>query len=470
MTNERAGRKPRLFISSTVPEFRDLRSALKYWFEEIGFEVQVSEVSDFEHRPHDTAFEACFNNIRQSDFYVLLIGRDRGSWFDEATATSVTQQEYRVAYESFTTARNPEIVGFIRSGVLDSIDELRRANALGPSDLAFADRFIREVRRSDSPDTAAGFTIPFSSFKDVIDGIHSTLAATRAPLIRQAVEENLRQELEYNLLALVQKHEGRPLFHTWWLNSVRREIVLHKDDIGHERSLNFDQMKKITIYAQTAVPRAAHFVSQALTSAIVSGALLEWDADAKRYKPSALLEYLYDLQDQLAMFRLRSSGLDDAFHRRWFEHWEWSRVHENAAVNVATDDLLRIFGVHDSQANIERLVVSILLHLYRHGDLESVTLRHSSPIEEERAAIDNERPSRAELREWLSSNDVILRVALGDPDDAKRQEANELFAALEEILGADRARLLLYGKPPEPALTSDESIALQAILRERGYL
>ena len=60
--------KPRLFISSTIAEFVDLREALKYWLEEMGFEVQLSEHNDFDRKPEEGTFEACFSNIRDCDY------------------------------------------------------------------------------------------------------------------------------------------------------------------------------------------------------------------------------------------------------------------------------------------------------------------------------------------------------------------------------------------------------------------
>ena len=39
--------KPKIFISSTIYDFQDLRSALKYWFKEYGYEARLSEYNDF---------------------------------------------------------------------------------------------------------------------------------------------------------------------------------------------------------------------------------------------------------------------------------------------------------------------------------------------------------------------------------------------------------------------------------------
>jgi len=39
--------KPKVFISSTIEDFKDLRSAIKYYLEENGFEVATSENADY---------------------------------------------------------------------------------------------------------------------------------------------------------------------------------------------------------------------------------------------------------------------------------------------------------------------------------------------------------------------------------------------------------------------------------------
>ncbi len=59
--------RPRVFVSSTIRDLEDLRDALKFWLEEMGFEVQMSEHNDFERRPEVTTFEACFEAIWESD-------------------------------------------------------------------------------------------------------------------------------------------------------------------------------------------------------------------------------------------------------------------------------------------------------------------------------------------------------------------------------------------------------------------
>src|SRR5215203_3874197 len=90
--------RPRVFVSSTIYDLRDLRSAIKYWLEELGLQVELSEATDFSRRPNQGAFQSCFGVIARCDFYVLLVGGRRGQWYVKDKA-SVTQQEYRTAVD-----------------------------------------------------------------------------------------------------------------------------------------------------------------------------------------------------------------------------------------------------------------------------------------------------------------------------------------------------------------------------------
>jgi hypothetical protein len=87
----------------------------------------MSEYNDMVKPAGANAFEACFESIRQADFYILLIGEKKGSTYSAADHTSVTQQEYREAYTSFQARGRPIPVLFVRADVRDRIDGWVRA-------------------------------------------------------------------------------------------------------------------------------------------------------------------------------------------------------------------------------------------------------------------------------------------------------------------------------------------------------
>ena len=73
--------KPNVFVSSTIYDFADLRSALKYWLEEMGFGVRMSEFNDFVKDSSENSYDACFKAIEECDYYILLIGSSWGIIF-----------------------------------------------------------------------------------------------------------------------------------------------------------------------------------------------------------------------------------------------------------------------------------------------------------------------------------------------------------------------------------------------------
>lgn len=150
---EEAVARPRVFISSTIAEFRDLREALKYWLEELGFEVQLSEHNDFVREPDAGTLEACFNNIRECNYYLLLIGGRQGSMIDPENKLSVTRQEYRTAMGSWEGSGKPKLVTVIRRETMAALRERKAAKIPddAPSaylkDPGFVSEFVSEVRK-----------------------------------------------------------------------------------------------------------------------------------------------------------------------------------------------------------------------------------------------------------------------------------------------------------------------------------
>ena len=65
--------KSKIFIISTIYDFQDLRSDLKYWFQEYGYEAQLSEYNDFQKDLSINSYDACLNAIENCNYYILLI-------------------------------------------------------------------------------------------------------------------------------------------------------------------------------------------------------------------------------------------------------------------------------------------------------------------------------------------------------------------------------------------------------------
>jgi len=114
---------PRVFISSTIYDFKDLRSSLKYWLNENGFDVQLSEQSDFEKNSAKNTYEACFEAISQCDYFILLVGTRVGGLYDKKEKISITRKEYREAYRLAQEGKIKKIITFVRQNVWDVLED-----------------------------------------------------------------------------------------------------------------------------------------------------------------------------------------------------------------------------------------------------------------------------------------------------------------------------------------------------------
>lgn len=219
--------RPKFFISSTIYDFKDLRSALKYYLEQQGAKVYASEYNDFP-KPLDThSYEACLEVLRDSDYFILLIGNRVGGWYDKENKISITRQEYKEAYK-LHEAGKLKIISFVRDEIWDlkeSHNELTKylektvsnekineaiktditknyANKLA-DDADFICDFIKEVGKNTETTQAAklGITPPsgnwinqFKTFDEVISAINAQTIKGK-PVEHSILESLLKKDL-----------------------------------------------------------------------------------------------------------------------------------------------------------------------------------------------------------------------------------------------------------------------------------
>ena len=106
---------PSVFISSTVYDLKDLRSALVHVLRSQGVLAYASEATEFEIHGDRSAVDECFSRIRTSDYYVLVIGGRKGGTLEDGQ--SITRHEYKVAAESFLATGKPVLWMFVRKEI-----------------------------------------------------------------------------------------------------------------------------------------------------------------------------------------------------------------------------------------------------------------------------------------------------------------------------------------------------------------
>lgn len=230
---------PTVFISSTIYDFADLRSALRWWLKENGYTVYASEFNDIGIDISNDSYAACLKAIEDSDYFILLVGSRSGGWYSKDEQISITRAEYEKAYELFTNNGKPIIIPFVRRSLLTIVHdhpELRKVlnNTNGDSDNSsiLLDhgfkkedeaksvlKFIELIKRTEDMKVAnknntsrpqGNWVYPLSSFDDIVDTLQVQMNLKRR-IPEQILSENLSNELSNNMALLLIKMKDKIL-------------------------------------------------------------------------------------------------------------------------------------------------------------------------------------------------------------------------------------------------------------------
>lgn len=322
--------KPRVFVSSTIYDFRDLRSALKFWLEDLGYDIQMSDYADFGKPLDINSYEACFRTIDTCDYFVLLIGSRVGGLYSKPDKISITRAEYRHAYKRFLQQKLI-LVPFVRRELWDiredrkglenylrndfqdtkeldsaEIDEIVKHESKFVTDAAAIFSFIDEVARADEMKAAikAGTGYPkgnwihvFDTFRDVVAALGQSIGVT-TNLRRRSLLANLKHEIKNNLREFLEPNKDTKHLELKNWEYVRSLMVpqLNRDFSG-ESTIDVPTMNSFCILC------LAHTVRQLETTfldeALRSGEFLDYDRDADAYYVGPMQAMLISLRDAI---------------------------------------------------------------------------------------------------------------------------------------------------------------------------
>ena len=297
---------PRVFVSSTIVDLADLRSTIKYFLEESGFEVILSEFPTFPHALNATARLAAVQAIDASDYFVLIVGDRYGSQFDDGI--SVTRAEYRRARQLAAEGRL-QLIPFARGSVFN----FWRHNVESVpdnEDWPLIRAFLTEVA-AERPGVS-NWIHKFNSFRDVADTLGAVLRMSR-PLRRRAMEANLLWELRANIKACHYARAGHPALPIPSVFSAESIPELREDDAGRDAEVDLtnDQARRLTWFWMLAPAGARGLRRKALDDSVASGEFLEFDATSSTFRVGPLQAQLLDLGERIAQFDLTMRGRTD---------------------------------------------------------------------------------------------------------------------------------------------------------------
>lgn len=379
--------KPIVFVSSTIYDFKDLRSALKYWLTEKGYEVRMSERNDFVKDSSKNSYLACLDSIKECDYYILLIGARAGGLFSTDPKITITQREYEYANELAEQGKIKKLLIFVRQSIWD-IREDRRAlqryienelikdegliskaeeiklitnrssSIIKDTDLIF--NFLKEVGKIDDLKKAikTGTEYPkrnwinqFNNFEDIIDVLKIELNANRDIDIKRW-NEILKQEISENLARLSTMVDKKIVPFFLFASMARKKLP---EKFGEQYTLNYKEIISFREFAVAGILQGTLLSTEMIISAINSGVYLKYDSAKGVYTTSNVQRALVDMLNCIKRIKRQkeSFGTNEIVNIVN----KFNQIPAGAGLTLHSDDtlLFMVYAAHDYQYNIYHL-------------------------------------------------------------------------------------------------------------------
>jgi len=420
--------KPSIYISSTIFDFEDIRSALKHWLEEQGYEVLLSEANDFPVNRSKDSYQACLDAIGRCDYFVLFIGSRVGGLFDKDKQISITRKEYQRAYE-LAQQGNIKIISFVRKSVWNyrhcqkelekylkkefcirkEIDEKDIEAILNrPSDFATQAKqiisFIDEVARIEEMREAAdgnktdrpisNWIHAFSTFKEIVDCLKIEFAIddNRKKKLTCLLEKEICENLT-EILIWYEK-EGHVLEACYDGDIIRKEIQGDSQDSSLLNAKDLcSRFFNCWLFNCTCNKMSTRYISQSIDS----GVFLKYNNSNGKYEQTRLSDALWLLQREIQFLQklIASSGME------LFNEYYKLKISDDDQVEIANKKLGNLLSVSDRRYNIIYLSKAILRTINGNTDLlDRFTPKPFSPFEDVEENLKRERPDEDKVMNW----------------------------------------------------------------------
>lgn len=378
----------KIFVSSTIYDFRDLRSALKFWLNEAGFDVLMSEFSDFQKDVSMNSFDACLDTISKCDYYLLFIGNRVGGMYDSLNKISITQQEYRVAYDCAKKGLL-KILVFVRKEIWnikedrkmiekylkktsDLNDEIIKkvSNSKGKfvNDAEFIFSFIDEVTRKDEMKLADGLECErpvnnwihtFDGFSDIIDVLKYSLELNIS--IQQKISiSNVVREIGVNIAYLFYKNSDNiiPIFALF----PREDLICEYDKFIVKR----EHLSKIQIFLINSQINYDKMSVKHIEHALHNGVFFDMDKESGCFMQSRIHVALQRIYDEILFYK----KIEESIHEDLFKLNEYINQLKSNLTDLHEECTLdyRFFlavSLHDRMSNIFELAKYIFAIIER---------------------------------------------------------------------------------------------------------
>lgn len=421
-------RRPTFFLSSTIYDFSDLRSALKFYLEEQGCKVLASECNDFTVNPDKHSYDACLEAIQRADYFVLLIGSRVGGWYDEGARISITQREYREACELQKVGKI-KLLNFVREDVwcmrqerqslrrcikntninLEVKSEIINHQSKFAENANFTISFINEVARNsetkaavkgEGPAPVGNWIKPFREFRDIARAIdHHLLPSedidtlTAKGLVRREVREILRR-------CLVKYKKGNVFTPFWSVHKFHREnpfdLETRKQEYVQLETKSWDHLCTVA-FSLLNMKIKMNVLPEVLTLKT----FLDFDLERGVYRETKIYLLIQQLVDEIHLLNDRN---DAEALSVLFKYSPKGRGGKDVEVFMEPVELFRVLYLMDRWSNVVELAKAV--HLYiDSGVYKEPRLRPCSPLRGMPEEIAEETVNDEELDKIIENDD-----------------------------------------------------------------
>jgi len=411
--------KPIVFIASTAYDLGDMRSALKWWLEELQYEVRASEYPDFPADLSVNSYDACLDALKESDYCIVMIGSRVGGWWNKEDRLTITRKEYRTAYELCKQGKMDVLV-FVRDETWTLFQDRRRLETQHDSPCMKAEdteaifSFVDEARKaaemteaedSGGPRPVSNWFFTFHGFEDIVAAVRTQFRIDTS-LRRQAMDANLLWEFEENLRRMGQKEGGEITFPddhgdslpdadvTW--DGLRDAADGDRDAVqGLRRTVTLGQgaSREIASWVR-AVAAERPLSTTMLDAAVRGGEYLEHCGEAGTLVVGRLQEMLLEVRDYIE--RRQSPGMQACL-----DHLDL-RCSIDDVSEMPVVDYVGLMTAREVHRHIVQLMQRLAKYLLSGdpGHLSAVAPAET-PLAELRDQIRRMRPTREEMESWL---------------------------------------------------------------------
>jgi len=423
--------KPNVFISSTIYDFVDMRSALKYWLEEAGYAVQLSNHSDFGKDSSLNSYDACLEVIRNCDYFILLIGGRVGGLYDDIT--SITRKEYQVAYELAKAGRIKRIIIFVRQCVWDAIEDRKGLIKLLSDldvyengmiydknkianheskiihDAEHIQSFINEVTRKDEfkndEKPRFNWVNPFYDFSQVIDVLKVEMKL-ESNISLQIAKQSLKMALTRNLREITRKTDsGRIAADFLGFAEIRSKLIdIRKDCDSIDNIMNgkielsskevYD-MGNFLLFFRVGIDEIE---SHAFEQAVSYGAFLDYNREKMCYESNNVTLALFDIAREIKRLKKFVGDFPFDTHEKMVEQTRGCIRNSDKVYSFELKDMLFLNSIYERLHNIYFLTNYLMRYVLHHDNINDYpVLLHGF--------VENEKPSEADIMNFYENSE-----------------------------------------------------------------